>query len=230
MGLWSATFSDPEYGLHGCCPAEILHCFYAGMAERAINICYGTKRVIKGKRQGTRQGTKRRLPSQSLPDLDQEDGDEPDSNLGDRIGHVVYDEEDDLNVSKTLKVFTDAVKKVVDECAIEMHGYLKWQSETKLPRTRFPNGLSSLPKMQGHERSGVLLVMFIIFVMDVPGYDKAFDEFWRKHPSTKKENVHPNLSASDWGYLTQAIGYDRMMCMIKTLSLMLLFEAFMKCP
>ena len=71
--------------------------------------------------------------------------------------------------------------------------------------------------------------MFIIFVMDVPGYDKAFDEFWRKHPSTKKENVHPNLSAADWGYLTQAIGYDRMMCMIKTLSLMLLFEAFMKC-
>ena len=46
-GCVDIFFSDPVLGLHGCTPAEILHSFQLGLAERTLEAIYGTKRITK---------------------------------------------------------------------------------------------------------------------------------------------------------------------------------------
>ena len=49
-GMVDVHFSDPERGLHGCCPAEVLHCFHMGLAERSITSAFDIRRLRKGRK------------------------------------------------------------------------------------------------------------------------------------------------------------------------------------
>jgi hypothetical protein len=57
---------------------------------------------------------------------------------------------------------------VIDEWARRIGRYLLHQSDRKLPRTYFLNGISSGTKLAGHERIGVLLVLHIMLKMKAP--------------------------------------------------------------
>ena len=61
-GFVDIQFSDPVRGLHGCTPAEVLHAFQMGLAERSIEICFEQRKLLKQKRKGsvqTHQATKK---------------------------------------------------------------------------------------------------------------------------------------------------------------------------
>ena len=57
---------------------------------------------------------------------------------------------------------------VVDQWARRIGRYLLHQSDRKLPRTYFPNGISGTTKLAGHEYVGVILVLHIIVTMKGP--------------------------------------------------------------
>ena len=62
-----------------------------------------------------------------------------------------------------------------------LHHSLKWQSDDKLPRTTFPNGITKLAKLQGHERTGVLLILLLILVIDYTHlFNEVYDEDTKK--------------------------------------------------
>jgi hypothetical protein len=78
--------------------------------------------------------------------------------------------------SANRKVFNKKAKERVDLLAKQLHRYLRWQSETNLPRTAFNHGITSLVKLQGAERTGVLIVLFIIMIMEHWGdYEKNLE-------------------------------------------------------
>ena len=76
--------------------------------------------------------------------------------------------------------------------------------------------------MQGHERSGLLIVLLIMLLMDVPGFQKHDNLHQSK---TKKKDQEATLEKNQWGYITQALGLERTLTMIKTLSLLVLLES-----
>ena len=55
-GMVDIQFSDPIRGLHGCTPAEVLHALQLGIEERAIEACFGSKRLKKNNRKRKRTG------------------------------------------------------------------------------------------------------------------------------------------------------------------------------
>ena len=252
-GLVDIQFSDPKRGLHGCTPAEILHAMQLGVEERAIEACFGAKRI---KKKNSRRKRKRVLlddeESEADEDADEhvEDGDEDEggeddeeeddeSEDDDEENEDEEDEEDDdheddnedkdedeedtLEVMETLtendtsrnNVFNKEAMHRVDALAKQLHLFLKWQSDKGLPRTSFPRGITSLTKMQGNERSGVILILLIILIMD----------YWAasRQAPTKKP-----LKSDDNGYLLEALGFSRHANIVKTLYLILAFEFHMK--
>jgi hypothetical protein len=52
-------------------------------------------------------------------------------------------------------------KARVDELTRELHSHMKWQSDRTIPRTSFPGGITTLTKMQGIKRTGVLLLLLL---------------------------------------------------------------------
>ena len=247
-GLVDIQFSDPRRGLHGCTPAEILHAMQLGIEERAIEACFGAKRIKKRsnrslKRKGGLSLGGEDTGSSEEDDttaLEEEDGgddleseedvtdDEEDDDNDDEDEDNDEDEEDEgedeetaevmeaLNESDTSRnnVFNKEAMQRVDTMAKQLHRYLKWQSDKGLPRTSFPRGITSLTKMQGNERSGVVLILLIILIMD----------YWAAFLSPNKKS----LKASDNGYLLEALGFDRHANIVKTLYLILAFEFHMK--
>ena len=111
-------------------------------------------------------------------------------------------------------IFNKKAKERVDMLAKQLHRYLRWQSDDDLPRTSFPNGITNLSKMQGNERSGVLLILLIVLIMD----------HWALYRRTDKGAVKSNQP----GYFEDAFGTSRNANVIKSLYLLLSFEAHMK--
>ena len=95
-----------------------------------------------------------------------------------------------------------------------------WQWNEGMPRLAFGKGISSLAKLQGHERTGVVLVLFLILIMD----------YWSHHysPRNKVGTVKP-LGNGKPGSLVDGLGHDRLGTMVKSLYLMTCYEAYMKC-
>jgi hypothetical protein len=100
----------------------------------------------------------------------------------------------------------------VDELARELHRHLKWQSDRTIPRTSFPGGITTLTKMQGNESTGVLLLLLLIFIL----------EYWSdwRNPGRK--------GPKDNGYLKSAFSEETSANIVKSLGLMLTFEAYMR--
>ena len=249
-GLVDIQFSDPRRGLHGCTPAEILHAMQLGVEERAIEACFGAKKIKKG---NNRTRKRKRALIEEDEDIDEEeddqddnqdgtdddddddnddeDDDEEDDNQDDEDEDDDEDDEDEneeeeedkvevmepLTESDTSRnnVFNKEAMHRVDALAKQLHRFLKWQSDKGLPRTSFPRGITSLTKMQGNERSGVILILLIILIMD----------YWAASRGPPKKKA---LKSDDNGYLLEALGFDRHANIVKTLYLILAFEFHMK--
>ena len=251
-GLVDVQFSDPRRGLHGCTPAEILHAMQLGVEERAIEACFGAKKIKKG---NNRTRKRKRALIEEEEDTDEEDDnqDDIDEDMDDDIDDDDEDDEDDnpddkyvdedsdeedgqdnddeneeehedkleimepLTESDTSRnnVFNKEAMNRVDALAKQLHRFLKWQSDKGLPRTSFPRGITSLTKMQGNERSGVILILLIILIMD----------YWAASRGPPKKKA---LKSDDNGYLLEALGFDRHANIVKTLYLILALEFHMK--
>ena len=111
------------------------------------------------------------------------------------------------------RVFNTDAKHRVDETVKKLHQHLKWQSDRALPRLNFPNGITTLTKMQGNERTGVVLLLLIVFVMD-------YWAEWR----CDGDKIPPK----EPGYLVTSLGKRRVANIIKTLALMLAFESWLR--
>ena len=145
--------------------------------------------------------------------------DESDSEEG--FHHSVDVRKEEEHVMKALSgkeksrknVFTKTEKERVDDTAKLLHRHLIWQQSDGTPRTSFPHGISNLTKLQGHERTGILLVLLIVFVR----------EHWAFSYSKKKK-----IQAGEAGHLEEAFGSERFANMIKSLYLLITHEAYMK--
>jgi hypothetical protein len=250
-GFVDIHFSDPERALHGATPAEVLHAFQLGLAERAIETCFDTRRILKRKRKSENQSSSKRARGSGkavvdkVRELEEEqvsvsgvndglsveqsavmsDGDEwvdtypvedflVDSEQYDVVMDAVQEEE-----TSRLHVFSKLAKERVDTLAKNLHRHLAWQSDPDLPRTSFPGGITKLTKMSGSERTGVLLLLLIILVMEHWAYCRL---------PVNNSNKKTEVKGSDNGYLEHAIGPERAANMVKALALMVQYEAFMR--
>ena len=123
-GLVDIQFSDPRRGLHGCTPAEILHAMQLGIEERAIEACFGAKRIkkrsnrsLKRKRGssigGEDTGSSKEDDTTALKEEDEGDDleneedvtdNEEDDNNDDKDNDNDEDEEDEDKDEKTMEV------------------------------------------------------------------------------------------------------------------------------
>ena len=212
-GFVDVQFSDPVRALHGCTPGEILHAFQLGIAERSIEACFGAKKQSReGKKKSKRKAKIVRRDKENAGDTESESEDE---GVDESDGEILEVEAGDLS---THNVFSQRAKIRVDDLARKLHRHLKWQSDKGLPRTTFPNGITHLSKLQGNERSGVLLMLLIIMVME-------HWALWRLKGASKKLK---SLSPDQAGYLEQAMGDKRSSNVIKSLALLLSFEQHMR--
>ena len=115
-------------------------------------------------------------------------------------------------------VFGPKECEMIDSKCSELHKQLRWQSDTDMPRTSFPVGLTSLAKMTGSERTGVLLVLLLILCMDSYEYEIKRSE--NPDYQFKKRN-HA-------GWLSSRLTPERKRNVIKNISLVLQFEAFLR--
>ncbi len=190
-GFLEVQFSDPERGLHGCTPAELLHAVQLGIFERCIESVFGAKKTAKKGSKRERSGKAKAV-----------------SNSGEVMKAMTHEDASSRNV------FSKKAKGRVDELAKKLHRYLRWQSDGDLPRTSFPSGITNLSKMQGNERSGVLLILLIVLVLD----------HWALYRRRGKGAIKP----TEEGYFEDAFGIQRHANIIKSLYLLLAFEAHMK--
>ena len=239
-GMVDIQFSDPVRGLHGCTPAEVLHALQLGIEERAIEACFGSKRMRRTKNRKRKRVEEEEEAEQEnyqseqdeseseADDAEEEEDDSEEEYESDEEVEVQSEEEDELDledekVMKTIEetdttrsnVFNNEAKERVDDLARKMHRFLKWQSDKGLPRTSFPRGITTLTKMQGNERSGVILILLLILVTD----------YWA---AARVPPTRTLLKPKDNGYLQEALGFDRLANIVKTLYLILTFEAHMK--
>ena len=115
--------------------------------------------------------------------------------------------------------FSAPAKAHVDEMARKLHQHLRWQSDKALPRTSFPNGITNLTKLQGNERSGVLLLLLLILIMD-------YWAEWRSRGNKPKRTRA--LRAGEPGYLHHALTPERASNVVKSIYLLIIYEAHMK--
>jgi hypothetical protein len=204
-GLVEVHFSDPKRGLNGCCPAEILHCYQCGLCERTMEAMYGYKKLNSKVRN---RGTKRKQRTET--DLISSDENSDDSSV---LDPVAVTEETTRN-----RIFNPKSCARLDEIVMRLHKHLRWQSDQGLPRTAFPLGVCSIAKMEGHERSGVLLLMLITMVM----------EHWA---AWRKSNMKGSdkLKHDQGGCLEIHMGKARAANVVKSLFLLVSFEAYLKC-
>ena len=250
-GMVDIQFSDPVRGLHGCTPAEVLHALQLGIEERAIEACFGAKRIKKLQQKGRkrkRTEAAKEEDEELESDVDsaseeeegecgdeseieteeEEEGSEEEEESEDESEEETEDSDEEVqtaegNVMRAIEekditrnnVFNNDAKERVDVLAKKLHRYLKWQSDKGLPRTSFPRGITTLTKMQGNERSGVIVILLLILIMD----------YWA---ASRKPADKRGLKSTEDGYLQEALGFERLANIIKTLYLILTFEAHMK--
>ena len=205
-GMVDVHFSDPVYGLHGCTFAEVLHAFQLGLANKTIETCFGTKRSRATARASGNDST----TQAAAADIEAAYSSDEDSQEN---GPVPFNP-DDIETTRSY-VFNAAARRRVDELAKELHRHLRWQSDVDLPRTTFPSGITKLAKLQGHERTGVLLILLIILTM----------EHWANWRRGRKENT---LKPNEDGYLENVLTKSRCDAMIKSLYLLISYEAYMR--
>jgi hypothetical protein len=233
-GFVTLHFSDPIRALHGCCPAELLHTFQMGIAERSIQSAFNIRRLKKGTKD-TKKGTNK-LPrieeyeiiDDEMSDLDNGENEASDDetflDISDSTTSVyesvieegsVLDPAEVKKKGSSLLVFNKKAKMRVDLLSRRLHRYLRWQSETNMPRTAFNQGITSLVKMQGAERTGVLIVLFLIMIM----------EHWGDYERDPKAKGDPEDIP---GYIERSMGLSVAKNIVKSLYLLITFESFLR--
>jgi hypothetical protein len=214
-GCVDLHFCDPERALHGATPGEVLHAFQLGLAERAIESCFGARKSKK-KAKPPRKNAARVVVENSDDNAStgSERTEESRKEADVRDGSVMTSVQ--MN-RKAHKVFGKKALERVDKLAKQLHSYLRWQSDKSMPRTSFSRGITKLPKLQAHERSGVLLILMVIMVLDHWAY-------WRLSEKEQKRTLLPDKA----GYLEQALTRERAANMVKSIYLLLTYEAFMR--
>ena len=240
------VFADKERGIHGASPPETLHAVDAGLMDRTIEACYEKKRVKPPSKKKPPPKKKRKLshgePSarkRTATDEEEEedeDGNEEDEEEdgeededeeeekevvvdrdGDRQQVYVRPEEGDLGPRY---IFGPKQCDFIDDMARQLHKQLRWQSDTSLPRTSFPQGICSLVKMTHNERAGVLLLLMLILCMDNMEY------YYRTNKTKQSKNVR--IPPSSAGHLIYTIKEDHFSSMAKYIGQVLMFESYLK--
>jgi hypothetical protein len=231
-GFVALHFSDPIRGLHGCCPAELLHTFQMGIAERSIQSAFNIRRLKKGKKDTKKCSNKMprvqeyEITDDQMSDLDNGEEDASDDETFLEIAESsvcemaseegsVLDPDEVKKKGSVLLVFNKKAKMRVDLLSRKLHRYLRWQSETNLPRTAFNQGITSLVKMQGAERTGVLIVLFLIMIM----------EHWGDYEKDPKAKGDPEDIP---GYIERSMGLSVAKNIVKSLYLLITFESFLR--
>ena len=108
-GFVNIQFSDPARGLHGCTPAEVLHAFQMGLAERSIEICFEQRKLLKQKRKGSAQShqatKKAKLLHEGSSDSEADVHDQPPVS-DDDSGNDQFSEEEDEVASEVMAAIT----------------------------------------------------------------------------------------------------------------------------
>ena len=237
-GMVCVHFSDPVRGLHGCTPPEVLHAFQLGLAERAIELLVGKKKKTKRKAGEARgRPTKKARCEAAEDEADEEgsggedeteggeeEGEEPEEgSAGEGSGEEGETEGEDQEgevfesgavPDSRLKVFSATEKTRVDKIAKALHSHLRRQSDRDLPRTDFAKHgtVNGLAKMQGHERTGVLLVLLCVMVMDHWAHWRARGAVGQGQHGSIEKGMGPGLASN----------------VVKTLALMIQMESFMR--
>ena len=227
-GMVDIHFSDPDRGLHACCPAELLHAFQLGITERAITVAFDIRRVSKKNSQlKINRAKKARLQDiVDDPDFDASDEDDDEALNDNSVTTEGYNSSDDsivyipsvLPTTNLRRVVNDQAKARVDKIAKQLHKYLRWQSDGDLPRTGFPQGITQLTKMQGSERTGVLLILFLIMILEHWANWRRKNR--KKIPGTKEEDIP--------GYIEESMGLDLASNVVKSLFLLISFDYLLR--
>jgi hypothetical protein len=170
-------FCDPDRGLHGATPAELLHVFQKGLFTYYLEGLFDSKRVLSkqghsrkeakeqqlsGKGGGVPGSKKRKLtlPARSSTDTDNVHDD------------WVYHAPVDSSLSG-IKVFTSSRLLDFDASAIAYGKLLQRQSDREFARAFFPSGITSNSKKFAHEAKCVILLCLLILVgAESPKYER----------------------------------------------------------
>ncbi|MGL5935122.1 MAG: hypothetical protein ACRCZI_05820, partial [Cetobacterium sp.] len=205
-----------------------------GIAERSIQSAFNIRRLKKGQK-GTKKNSSKiaRIEEHETIDDEMSDLDNGEAEASDdetfldisdnsvyesesvMEGGSVLDPEEVKKKGSVLLVFNKKAKMRVDLLSRRLHRYLRWQSESNLPRTAFNQGITSLVKMQGAERTGVLIVLFLIMVMEHWGD-------YEKDPKAKGD------SEDIPGYIERSMGLSVAKNIVKSLYLLITFESFLR--
>ena len=227
-GAVDLLFSDPKRGLHGCTPGEVLHTVHMGLETRILECAWQKKRGKRAARKKSTTAPPNRPTATCAPEEEQEEQEEEEEedeesddaeSVIDGRGEVM-EEHSAINQS-TRFVFNKKACIRVDVMAKQLHRHLQWQSEKRLPRTTFSKGITRLSKMAGNERTGALLLLLIILVMD-------HWSLWRRKNARGRLQSGNVPSESDPGYLEHALSAEVAANVVKSLSLVLTFEAYMR--
>ena len=222
------VFADPELGIHGATPAEALHANELGPLETAICGAFCLKRVKPKKKNGNQEKDKRKkrrgqvtTDAREEEEIDQIDVNEDDQGTAWEYAAlddaIVFEHSENLEDYSARGIFGKNQCIKIDQRCKELNEELRWQSCTDRPRTTFPTGISSLSKMTANERTGVLLMLVIILVMDGVHYDE-------------RREIAPQhrFGPDEEGYLTHTMKKKLQSSMIKHASLLLMFNAYLR--
>ena len=187
-------FCDPDRGINGAVPGELLHVWQLGLFLRFLASLFGQKRArqtaSRKKRSGKVTAANKQKDAEEKgqrKEGSEEDGfpeDVDDAEDADDYEEVVEDvpvlevEEDDEVAPSTGPgyvsmdhdditkngVFTDKVKLEFDEMAKEYGKCLRHQSDREFNRAYFPTGITTNCKKNGSEERCVLMLCLIIFL------------------------------------------------------------------
>jgi len=224
------AFADVMRGIHGATPAEVLHAVNLGIHERALCALFVMKRITQAERKrqlkkataAENTSSRKRGRVQENDSSDNESrgeglATEMEQDGMENVGEEIYRAPEAQMLSNT-GIFTPKTCDWVDDQCKKLHKQIRWQSDDEMPRTNFPHGIASLSKMTGNERTGVLLQLLLIMCID------------NMHNTARRSRSKTRaFKPAETGYLVYTMGDKAFSNIVKHISLLLLFEGFLKC-
>lgn len=222
----NVEFADMTYGIHQGTPAECLHAINLGLQERVIACIFLMKRVKKVKQNGsTQQGKKQSKSSRSGQEEDVADAADEEEWEWDTEDSMVFQPPEEQDYS-TRGIFDKKTCERIDQRCKALNNELRWQSDTEIPRTNFPTGISSLAKMTGNERNGVLLMLLLVITMDSANYQNKVEQSRALGRSSNPENR--TFRPDEHGYISYCMRPELKRNIIKHVSLLILLDSFVR--
>ena len=228
-------FADMIHGIFSGTPAECLHAVNLGMQERIIICCFLMKRIKQDARNKKKKQKRPRLEANSKQGKSKSRRRHR-KNYSWNAEWVAGEndqEEQQIYVPPELQdysirgIFDKGNCEKIDQRCKELNAQLRWQSARDLPRTNFPTGISSISKMTGSERNGVLLMLLLIITMDSAAFENRIQ---RSRDLGRAANPEARaFRPSEHGYISYCMTKKLKQAMIKHISLLLLFDSFVRC-